>query len=467
MPTIHTGDVSRPTLLSRRANNLHVLPPAPAGPTLFERISTLSLVASGLLALWIYFLVPTPASGGMEDPDIWWHLRNAAIQWHTHAWLHHDLYSFTAAGAPWINHEWLSEVPFYIGWRLAGTTGLYIVTLVTIEFILLGVYWLTRLQSKASVSISLLTSAVAALLATVSFGPRMLLFGWACLIVELLIMQRFYSSFAASPSRCSRTIFALPFLFMLWINLHGSWLIGFILLVVFIASGSFAFEVGSLRNVAWQASQWKQLVPVLVLSLAALFANPYGWHLVAYPFDMAFHQPLNIASAEEWKPLNFQTVRGVIFLITLGTLFLAQLTRRITWTLWELAFAAIGIYSACRHSRFLFLGAILVMPLLGKQLAHCLSRPVLPRRIYTFDRMAPRPRPWLNALVLAATLALAMVASLRNAKTPRPSPALPAEQFPTAALPYLRHFHPQGRLFNEYLWGGYLAYNVPRLPPVH
>jgi len=57
------------------------------------------------------------ARGGMGDPDIWWHLRNAEYLFQTHHLPHVDTYSFTVAGQPWMNHEWLAEIPFYLAWR--------------------------------------------------------------------------------------------------------------------------------------------------------------------------------------------------------------------------------------------------------------------------------------------------------------------------------------------------------------
>ena len=216
-------------------------------------------------------------------------------------------------------------------------------------------------------------------------------------------------------------------------NLHGSWLIGLVLFVLFIVAGSFAVESGSIRNHAWNRSQWKALAMVLGLSVGALFVNPYGWQLVLYPFDMAFHQPLNIASAQEWKPLDFQTARGVIFLCSLGALFLAQLTRKLNWAVWELAFIAIGIYAGCRHSRFLFLGAILVMPLLGRQLTHAFTRHASPRRLLIFGHWQGRPRPWLNATILAAMVALSVVATTRRSHARPPDGARISHR--SAALP--------------------------------
>jgi hypothetical protein len=60
----------------------------------------------------------------MRDPDIWWHLRNAQILLSTHHFIRQDLYSFTTAGQPWINPEWLAEIPYYFGFRLFVEPGL-------------------------------------------------------------------------------------------------------------------------------------------------------------------------------------------------------------------------------------------------------------------------------------------------------------------------------------------------------
>ena len=40
----------------------------------------------------------------MNDPDIWWHMRNAQYLFQHHQFPRFDTYSFTVAGHPWINH---------------------------------------------------------------------------------------------------------------------------------------------------------------------------------------------------------------------------------------------------------------------------------------------------------------------------------------------------------------------------
>ena len=390
--------------------------------------------AACVFAFFVYFLVP----GSMADPDIWWHLRNAEWQIAHHAFLHQDVYSFTAQAAPWMNHEWLAEIPFYVGWRLLGPRGVYLVTLAAIECILLAVFFRAYNYSR-SVPAAFITSAAAVFLSTVSFGPRTLLFGWICLVLELILLERFQAE--------GRGLWALPPLFLLWVNLHGSWVIGLVLFTGFLAC---QYARPTPNGLAWfppSSKRQRKLLRATLLSLAALFVNPYGWHLVFYPFDLAFRQKLNIANVEEWRTLDFHSPRGRILLVSLAILFLMQIWRKHQWRLHDLFFLAVGIYASFTYSRFLFLAAILVMPLVAKSL----GRP-------TFKTKEGN-QPWLNLLILAAVFAV-MVQRFPT----RQSMQTKESAYPREALTMLNTFHPQGRVFNEFLWGGFLDFNARHIP---
>ena len=387
-----------------------------------------------VLACFVYFLVP----GSLADPDIWWHLRNAEWQIAHHAFLHQDIYSFTAQGAPWMNHEWLAELPFYLGWRLLGPQGVYLVTLAAIECIQLAIFFRAYKYSR-SVPAALLTSAAAVFLSTVSFGPRTLLFGWICLIVEIILLERFHAE--------GGSLWALPPLFLLWVNLHGSWVIGLVLFAGFVAC---QFARPTATGLAWSLPTRQRRCHLLrtgLLSITALFANPYGWRLVFYPFDLAFRQKLNIANVEEWRTLDFHSPRGRILLVSLAILFLMQIWKKHPWRLHDLFFLGIGIYASFTYSRFLFLAGILVMPLVAKGL----SRP-------TF-KTTEGNQPWLNLLILAAVLPVMIQRFPTQQSMQRKEVA-----YPRQALSMLNSFHPQGHVFNEFLWGGYLEFNARHIP---
>src|SRR5207247_2690420 len=70
-----------------------------------------------VLAFLLGSLIWILAWGKNNDPDIWWHLRNAEYLIQTHHLPNHDMYSFTAGGYPWINHACLAQIPFYLAWR--------------------------------------------------------------------------------------------------------------------------------------------------------------------------------------------------------------------------------------------------------------------------------------------------------------------------------------------------------------
>jgi len=415
-----------------------VLDPSANSPVRESRLGRLLSFPVVLLAAFatsLYHLAPTV----VVDPDICWHLRNAESLFRTHRFIMKDSYSFTAFGAPWIDHEWLAEVPFYLGWRAMGERGVLLVTALLIEAVMLGVFYLAY-QRSGDLKATVRVSVIAVLFATISFGPRTLLFGWLCLVVELLLLERFRSGEGRG-----RGIWALPPLFAVWINLHGSWLIGIVVLLVYTACGSVRVSVGSIENGVWTPTQLRKLMVAACLSVGALFVNPYGWRLVAYPFNLAFHQQINIANVDEWRPLDFHSLRGRVFLLCLATLFLLQLLRQRRWALYELAFLFISIYSAISYSRFLFLVAILAMPLMATRIA---GRPSPPAR----------NRPLLNALLLLALIPLSTL------RFPAARDDRAATLFPLQALPTLRAFRPQGNVFNEYLWGGFLEWNARQIP---
>src|SRR5712691_12225448 len=130
--------------------------------------------------------------GTVADPDIWWHLRNAEYLFQHHQLPRFDLYSFTVAGASWINHEWLAEVPYYLAWRAGGLAGVKSLSIVLICLIFLGLLYLCY-RTSGNFKASVAACCFSTFLATVSFGPRTILFGYVYLIVLLIILQRFCS----------------------------------------------------------------------------------------------------------------------------------------------------------------------------------------------------------------------------------------------------------------------------------
>jgi hypothetical protein len=429
-------------LTSSALSDSHEMRPAPlnfgSGVRGWFRASTsfLAVLTMVLVGLQFIFAMYHP---DLNDPDVWWHMRNARYLFQHHQFLRQDGYSFTVAGHPWVNTEWLSEVPYYLAYRAFGLVGLKSLSffiLCTIFCLLLYLCYEETHNFKASVT----ACYYATFLATVSFGPRTILLGYIFLLVLLIILQRF-RQFGSAP------LWVLPLLFCLWANTHGSWSLGLILFFLFVVSGLIGGSWGRVYAVRWTPAQLKRLTLAGLTSIAALFLNPFGWRLVYYPFDLAFKQKLNIAHVQEWVSVDFHDLRGKLVLILIIGLLLGFLFRNRHWHLGAILMLLFGLYSGLTYIRFLVLFGIVAAPVLAK----------------TLDFFPPyRPEdetPRVNVAVLVLMIGAMIFFWPREKKVEKSI----AETYPAGIVPYLQANPPKGNVLNFYLWGGYLGWHDPGL----
>lgn len=414
-------------------------PPARIVRSIFDRARRIATFPAALVSL-VAVTVFAMSRDGLSDPDIWWHLRNAEYLLANLRVPRFDAFSFTVIGHPWINHEWLAEIPYYLAWRAFGLVGIKAVSIVVLESIFLGLLYLCW-KASGNIKAAAVVCIFAVMLGAVSFGPRTLLFGYDCLLLLLIILERFHS-------RGSAPLWVLPPLFCLWINTHGSWSLGITVFGIYIAAGVVQGEWGRLEARRWSPSQLRQLVVTMAASAGALFVNPYGYRLVLYPLDLAFHQKLTVAHVAEWVSVDFHDTRGKLALLLIVALLVSSLLSNYRWKLYELGWVLFGLYCGMSYIRFLFLVAILAAPLLTKFLGF------IPAYRPEIDK------PLANALIIAAILGFIIggfpaAASLQKSID---------RDYPTEALSYLKAHPPAGPLLNFYLWGGFLEWNNRDIP---
>jgi hypothetical protein len=402
---------------------------------IFGKVFSFPVALGFIVALWVFL----GAGYTVWDPDIWWHLRNVQYLFAHHRFPAADMYSFTVAGHPWMNHEWLAEIPYYVAWRVDGVRGLYALFLSLLILIQLGIfYWASR--ESGNMKGAFLVSCLSVFLTIVSFGPRTILFGYILIILLLLILSR-YRSTGRAP------LWVLPPMFCLWINTHGSWLLGLILIGNYIVTGLVGGSWGRVDAVRWTPPQLRRLLVTAGACVAALFVNPFTYRLVSYPFDLAFRQKLNIQYVDEWASVDFNDARGKVVLVLLAVVLLGALLSPMRWKLEELALALFGLLMGLMHIRFLFLAAILLAPLIAKML----------------DFIPPyRPeidKPPLNAVIC---LGIALVFVFRFPTRGDLDKAV-AKRYPVNALNYVKAHGLAGNFFNRYMWGGYLIMFHPEV----
>lgn len=391
-----------------------------------------------VLAAMLAVLTVLTVRGRFNDPDMWWHLKTGEIIWNTHSIPRVDLFSFTAAGHPWIAQEWLSDLTIYGAYKLGGYSGLMLWLCVLACLVVIAGYALSAIYSR-NLKVAFLGGFIVWFFGTVGFAIRPHMIGYLLLIVELLILH-------VGRTRNPRWFFTLPPLFALWINCHSSFVFGLVVLGVILACSFLGFQCGLLVSRRWDQSVRHTLAVAAGLSLAALFLNPIGPKLIWYPIDVMTTEKLNIAAVSEWQPLAADDVRAWALLGVAALIFLLPLLRRIDLRFQELLLVALGFGLAAQHQRMVFLFAILAAPVLCRLLSDI------------WDQYEPdRDGLLLNAVVMAlAALALGLgFPSSRNL----------AQQVnnanPEQALEFIKHAGLSGRMLNEYVYGGYMIWAAP------
>jgi hypothetical protein len=373
----------------------------------------------------------------IADPDIWWQLRNAQYFFANLRFPNIDTYSFTAAGSPWVNHEWLSGLFYYAGFRVFGITGIFLVFASVLAVLVVAVFLLCLKEAKDPLAAGI-AAIFGGLLASVGFTPRTQHFGWLCCVCIYAILLHFRSA-RRGP------LWLIPVLFCVWANCHGTWLIGLIIYAIFVCAGLIRRDIGNLACAPWSNHELKRLLRIGCASVAMVFVNPLGYHLVLYPFDMMFRQKLGVGTVEEWASVNFGDDRGKLVAVVLAAVFAMALIGRKRWRIDDALLTAFVLYSGLTHMRFLFLAGIVLPPILASQFG----------RISSYD--PTRERRMINSALLAGIFAVCAVAfpstRMLNGEV--------ADYFPVGAMQYLRANPQQGHMFNLYQWGGFLEWTLP------
>jgi hypothetical protein len=356
--------------------------------------------------------------------DAWWHW--AAGQWMLdhHSVIGHDVFSYTVPGRPWVAEEWGFEVVLAGLVRVIGGAGFWIVSAGACISALLVSVGRWRRQGAGMLRVGGL-AAVAGAYLYIGQSPRPQAVSYLCFALLLLVLTL--------ARRRTVWLAALPVLFCVWANLHGSFLAGLAVVAVDVGLSFAPRAVGRLRVSA--PLPRPAAGRALLACIAATLVNPHGPGLLGYAWHVA-SAPQLAAHISEWQSPNLGSV-GLLVMVTVpavllvGTLVLTDAPIEVFDLLvWG------GLFLASLHSqRFL--------PYAG--LAWC---GLAARTSVSVDRLRPARGTWLLIGVLAGPLLLG----------PHVAPGSPQRGGPTgepvAAVQWLGS-HP-GRVFAEYSWDDYL-----------
>jgi hypothetical protein len=369
------------------------------------------------------------------DPDLWWHLRVGENILATHHLPASDPYSFTVSGAPWMAYEWLGETFFAAVARLGGVLALDLLLIGLSSAIVIGLYAFATLRSGNSKA-AFIATVILFPIANGSFTLRPQMLGYLFLILTLIALE-------AARRKVFWSLWLLPPVFFLWVNTHGSFIVGLGVIFIYWACGLKDFRLGGIQGEAWQPAERLRLEMVFLLCLAVLPLTPYGTRLAVYPFDIAFSQPINVSSIAEWQPMPFNLPAGKIFLGLLLAFFITQMALPFLWRLEEVALYVSGTVFAALHVRFVLLFVPFGIPILAT---------ILARWIPGYKRA--KDKYVLNAVLMTAVA----VGFLHYFPSRDTLNTRVEERFPVRALEYMRQHPVPAPMLNTYGFGGYLVW---------
>lgn len=374
------------------------------------------------------------------EPDTWWHIATGEHILQTGTWPTADFYSFTVQGNDWIAYEWLGETVMALASRF-GPQGQAFLLVLLAAVIFLLLYYFCFLRS-ADYKASFVACTLILPLAALFFTLRPQLMGYAFLLLTLIFLKRFRQG-------RQRTLWILPLIFLVWVNTHGSFAFGLMVVALYWISGLLKMRLDGFIEEEWTPSQRMHLAQVALLSTLSLLVTPYGSRLAAYPFEMALLQPVNIGNIREWQALSPDFLIGKLFLALVLLFFLAQVLYRMRYRLEEMALLLFAAYSASVHRRFFFLFLLVFAPMLATLMTRWVPR---------YKR--EKDRPVLN-FALIALLLFGVVKFFPSAQAVE---QVVDQSYPQNAVAFLRDHPVPGPMLNEYGWGGYLIWSVH---PVH
>jgi hypothetical protein len=381
------------------------------------------LVAISLLA-FVFFLARSQQL--FQDPDTFWHL--ATGSWILGHWSFPsgDVFSHTMPGATWVMFEWLAQILLA---GLHGVTGWPGVAVIwtfsaTAAIALLANHLLRYVNGVLAASVSLL----AILVLNHHFLARPHVLAWPLLVLWASGVLK------AADERLPPSMYLVP-LMTLWANTHASYAVGLGL------AGFLTLEAVIASRAA--AGRWAIF---LAASTGAALLTPDAFENLFRVLGM-HSKAVQLANINEWAPAVFGGYNPIeIWLFSfLAFCFLNGFRFPAIRILFFLLLVHMA-FSHVRHAALLvFLGPMLVARSVMAQLSSSV-RTTFPAALISNRRM-------LAGVVAVAMVVLAVLVFDRSPDWRPPPSHAPAEALHTA-----RSAGVQGKVLNDYDFGGYLIF---------
>jgi hypothetical protein len=421
--------------------------------------------------LWLAVPIALTAGFGfllkLRLVDFWWHLRAGEIIVTTRSIPKTDLFSFTAAGHTFILQNWLVEIIYYTTYRAGGLELLVALNAMLLVAALLPVYHLC-VQATSSLKLAVMSALLPAVLLLYFGSVRTQVFSFA-------LFSAYYWVLSNYRSRQRDLLWTLPIMMVLWVNVHGAFVLGIGLIVLFLGCALLRRAAYADRSDTLSSRELGKLGLFLILSLVATLANPETYRIYAYVRAVATN-PASQALVLEWQPPRINELVGIIlfygpFFITLLALLGASRKPEFLDLVLVLCFSILGLSAVRNGVWFALIAAPVVaryLPSVDFSAAAITIRRLRVGRVL-FDWLATRRgteapvRYRLNRQIAVLLLTIVVLVSpwvYPHLGNPAFGDTLWEKSTPVGAMDYIEQQELQGNIFHPQIFGDYLIWRL-------
>lgn len=423
---------------------------------------------SDLLFIALLFGLSLGALGRLllRDSSTGWHIRDGQFMLLNHSITRSDPFSSTMNGHPWYAWEWLYDLGIAIIHHTLGLNGVvfYTAAIIASTFVL-TLYLSLRRGTSLPVALVLLVLALGA--SAVHFLARPHVLSWLFTVVWFEVLD----SSTSHSHESAQQLFWLPPLMLLWVNLHGGFVLGLVLLVFYLLVAVTEF----VRNRTEERRRYsRQLSLVTLLCVIATFVNPYGYKLQVHIYSYLSDRFLMNNISEFLSP-NFhgaaQQCFAALLLITIAAVLAARRKPTPAHLLVILLAAFSGLYATRNLPVSSLLLTLLMGPLLSETLtgtsAHLQTASWLRAFLSWLDRFDARMRNLDLQLTGHLWLLLAFAIGFWSCahggalgSTQLINAFFDQKRFPVESVDFLAQRGVREPVFSLDYWGGYLIYRL-------
>jgi tetratricopeptide (TPR) repeat protein len=237
-------------------------------------------LAEGALILLLVSAAFALVCQELGDTDIWWHLKAGQWIWTQGKVPTHDPFTFTSAERPWIDLHWLFQLMLAAAFAAGGVRGMIFMASGAFAAVLLMSVSARDRRWPCWLVVACWLPALAAM--SQRSAPRPELFSLLGISLYLAVLRR--------ADESPEVAWSLPIIQVLWVNSHGLFVLGPIVLIAYLAgplSGSmWRLATGSSRRQAGTWRWWGHIGGATVMVGVACLLNPYGLRGALFPLEI-------------------------------------------------------------------------------------------------------------------------------------------------------------------------------------